>query len=72
MLLQAILGLEIDGGGRQLTFNRPYIPDWLGHVTLRRVPVGAHKVDVHIARDRYGNAELDVLSCSNQVEVKLI
>jgi glycogen debranching enzyme len=71
LILQACLGLEIDGAGRRICFNRPALPESLERVNLRNLQVGDAIVDlvvqrhgtdvsVHIER-REGDVEVTVV-----------
>jgi hypothetical protein len=46
MLIQAVLGLEIDGLRRQVTFTDPVLPDWLGWLRIEHLAVGDGAVDL--------------------------
>jgi glycogen debranching enzyme len=46
MLLQAVLGLEIDGVRRQITFTDPALPDWLAWLRIEHLAVGDGVVDL--------------------------
>jgi glycogen debranching enzyme len=50
MLLQACLGLEIDGWRGEIRVERPMLPPGIDHVTVRRIAVGDHRVDVVFQR----------------------
>ena len=50
LLLQACLGLEIDGAGRRICFNRPALPDRLDRLSLRNLQVGNATVDLGVER----------------------
>lgn len=46
MLLQAALGLQIDGGRRQVTFTDPVLPEWLRWLRIEHLSVGDASVDL--------------------------
>jgi glycogen debranching enzyme len=50
MLLQACLGLEIDGWRGEIRVERPMLPPGIDHVTIRRVVVDSRRVDVVFQR----------------------
>jgi glycogen debranching enzyme len=50
MLMQACLGLEIDGFGGEIRVNRPRLPIGIDHLTIRRLVVGATEVDLSFQR----------------------
>jgi glycogen debranching enzyme len=49
-LLTTVLGLVPDAFARRLHIVRPCLPDWLAWVTIRRIQVGAARVDLHYER----------------------
>jgi len=46
MLLEAALGLKIDGTRRQVTFSDPVLPEWLGWVRIENLVVANGVVDL--------------------------
>ncbi|MEA1672630.1 amylo-alpha-1,6-glucosidase [Nitrospirillum sp. BR 11163] len=50
MLLQACLGIEIDGWRGEIHVNRPKLPIGIDQLTVRRVTVGEHTVDLFFQR----------------------
>jgi glycogen debranching enzyme len=50
MLMQACLGLEIDGFAGEIHVNRPRLPIGIDHLTIRRLGVGAAAVDLSFQR----------------------
>jgi glycogen debranching enzyme len=50
MLLQALLGLEVDALGGVVRL-RPLLPTWLGEVRVRKLRLGSRQVDFDIARE---------------------
>ena len=46
MLLQAVLGLEIDGVHRQVSFVDPVLPEWLSWLRIENLSVGDGIVDL--------------------------
>ena len=50
LLLQACLGLTVDGRGRQLLFVRPALPAFLDHVRIENLRVGEARVDLVLDR----------------------
>ena len=71
LLLQAILGIEIDAGLSMIRFRSPQLPDGVDELRLRNFRVGAAKVDFIIQRfnadtsvqveNRVGHLEVIVL-----------
>lgn len=54
LLLQACLGLEIDGVKRKLTFSRPVLPAQLNKLTLYHLTIGEAAIDVALQRTHDG------------------
>jgi len=52
MLLQACLGLSVDGWNRQIMVDRPRLPIGIDSMVLRNLQVGRDVVDVHFHRVR--------------------
>ena len=50
MLMQACLGLEIDGFAGEIHVNRPRLPIGIDQLTIRRLGVGAAAVDLSFQR----------------------
>lgn len=50
MMLQAMLGLSIDGANRRLTLHRPLLPRWLRHLRLNGLRVGDATIDLDLKR----------------------
>jgi glycogen debranching enzyme len=46
MLLQAVLGLEIDGVRQQVTFTDPELPEWLSWLRIEHLTIGDGVVDL--------------------------
>jgi glycogen debranching enzyme len=46
MLLQAVLGLRIEGARRQVTFSDPVLPEWLTWLRIENLAVGDGEVDL--------------------------
>ncbi len=52
LLLQACLGLTIDGPSHQIRFVRPQLPLWLEWLELKGLSVGDAQVDLQLRRSR--------------------
>ncbi|WP_416211202.1 amylo-alpha-1,6-glucosidase [Nitrospirillum sp. BR 11828] len=50
MLLQACLGIQIDGWRGEIHVNRPKLPIGIDQLTVRRLTVGEHTVDLFFQR----------------------
>jgi glycogen debranching enzyme len=71
-LLQAALGLDIDARRRRIRLLRPALPDGLGELTLRDIPLGQARASLLVRRrgertvaeliDRQGELRLEVHS----------
>jgi glycogen debranching enzyme len=70
MLVQACLGMEVDGMRSRVTFDYPALPPSLEEVTIRKLGVGRGSVDLIIRRyerdvgvdvlDRHGTVQVEV------------
>ncbi len=60
LLLQACLGLEIDGPARNLTFNLPQLPSSIQWLSIRDLKVGEATVDLQFERHEH-NVSVNVL-----------
>lgn len=70
-MLQALLGIEIDGHSRHVHVASGPFPPWLGHVTLRGLEVGEGECSLHIQTGPRGTADVSVLENSAGAEVSL-
>jgi glycogen debranching enzyme len=50
MLLQACLGVEVDGWANEIRIDRPRLPVGIDQVTLRELEVGDHRIDLAFRR----------------------
>jgi glycogen debranching enzyme len=50
MLLQATLGLSIDGAARRITINNGFLPEFLPHVRVEGLRIGHGSVDLVLER----------------------
>ena len=50
MLLQACLGIEIDGWRGEVRIERPMLPSGIDRITVRRIAVGDRRIDVVFQR----------------------
>lgn len=67
-LLQSCLGLGFDPEGLKITFDHPVLPDFLDHVTLRRLSLAGGTVDIALRRSR-AQVVVEVLSRSGPIRV---
>ena len=70
MLMQACLGLEIDGWGGELRVTRPRLPIGIDTLTLRHLTVGDKAVDLSF--QRVGDRVVAFLSDRHEGQVPLI
>ncbi|MFQ3584516.1 MAG: hypothetical protein SNJ85_06235 [Cyanobacteriota bacterium] len=69
LLLQACLGLKIDGQHQRVSLTRPILPLWLPHVTLRHIAVGEGSLDLGLYLQADGVVGINVLGRQGDVEV---
>jgi glycogen debranching enzyme len=50
MLLQACLGIEVNGHSRTVRIRRPALPQGIGTLEIRRLPVGNRTIDLEFQR----------------------
>ena len=50
MLLQASLGLQIDGGRKEVRIQRPLLPEDIDALRIRALPVGDARIDIEFHR----------------------
>ena len=68
LLLQACLGLTLDGAGKQIRFERPELPPQLDRLALRQLQLGDATVDVVL--QRYGqDVAVNIERREGEVEV---
>jgi glycogen debranching enzyme len=68
MLLQAVLGLEVDAPARQVRFRHSQLPEFLDALSLSRLQVGAATIDLEIGRQPTG-VDVRVVRRRGEVEV---
>lgn len=69
LLLQACLGIQVDGIKHQITFLRPTLPDFLNEVRIRNLQVGEEFVDLDILRHE---EDVSVTVKGNQQHVAVV
>jgi hypothetical protein len=50
MLLQAVLGVSIDGRRREVNVQRPMLPIGIETLSIRELPVGEARIDIEFHR----------------------
>ncbi len=68
LLLQACLGLEINGAQGLISFNQPTLPPYLDALTLRDLRIGESAVDIAVTRNG-SQIEVTVLKQSGDLQV---
>jgi hypothetical protein len=68
LLLEAALGIELDGARRRIVFHQPQLPAWLAWLELRNLHLGAARVDLSVLRGKYGGS-IEILHKDGEVEV---
>ncbi len=68
LMLQACLGLSIDGPARRLSFSRAVLPPFLEDVRLQHLPIGGGLLDLELERHRY-DVGVSVLRRVEDVEI---
>jgi glycogen debranching enzyme len=67
-LLHTMLGLRADATANRLELIRPTLPDWLGRITIKGLPVGGCTVDLLVHRWR-GRTSAELLARSGDIDV---
>ncbi len=68
MLLQACLGISIDGHSRKLIFDRPYLPDGIPQLWIRDLRIANNRLDLLLERHA-GTVRLEVLEKQGDLQV---
>jgi glycogen debranching enzyme len=71
MLIQAALGLVIDGIRGQIEFRNPALPEWLEELTVQGLSVGRGSVDLEIHRHPH-DVEINVVNRTANVRVLIV
>jgi len=71
LLLDAALGLYVDGRRGLVKFHNPRLPDFLDTLQLKRVQVGKAQVDIELKRYR-NDVGVQILRRSGDVEVMVV
>jgi glycogen debranching enzyme len=69
LLLQACLGLHIDGPGKRLILLRPVLPEALGELHITHLDVGGSFLDIVVKGQRH---EVTVTVMKNDGNVKVV
>jgi glycogen debranching enzyme len=68
MLLQACLGISIDGHGQKLIFDRSYLPEGIPQLWIRQLRIANSRVDVFLERQA-GTVRFEVLEKQGELDV---
>jgi len=71
MMLQAVLGLDVDGARGQVTFSNPMLPDFMDVLYIDGLRVGSSRVDLRVHRYADGAAGVDVSRRSGPVKLSI-
>jgi glycogen debranching enzyme len=71
MLIDACLGIEIDGRSRRVRLVRPTLPAFLDDLSLRRLAVGSSLIDLHVRRHAEG-VSVEVNRRDGDVQVTVV
>jgi hypothetical protein len=71
MLLQACLGLTINGPEAQVIFTRPHLPAFLSEVRINNLAVAGATADLHLVRHDY-DVGVDVLGREGNVQIIVV
>jgi len=69
LLLQACLGLHINGQEKRIAFHHPCLPGFLDEVWIRNLHVGSAVVDLLVVNHRHHDAGIQVLRREGDVEI---
>jgi glycogen debranching enzyme len=68
LLLQAALGLEIDGWKHRVTLSSATLPQWLDYIDIRGLPVNGATVDIRVHRGSWGTS-VEILDKKGDVDI---
>jgi glycogen debranching enzyme len=68
LLIQACLGLKIDGARNRVVFERPNLPEGIPQLSIRSLRVGNASVDLFFERQAE-NVRVQVLEKQGEVDV---
>lgn len=71
MIIQALLGLSIDGPGRQVQFYRPTLPDFLDELIIKNLQIDSSSIDLRLTRAGSG-VSFDILRQEENVMLKVV
>ncbi|MGC2446055.1 MAG: glycogen debranching N-terminal domain-containing protein [Candidatus Sulfotelmatobacter sp.] len=68
MVLQACLGISVDGQAKRIIFDRPYLPEGIPQLWIRGLCIDHSRIDLSLQRHA-GTVRIDVLEKQGQAEV---
>jgi len=68
LLLQACLGLSMDGCKKQILFDRPYLPEGIPQLWINNLRMGRSRMDLFLERHA-GTVRIEVLEKQGDMEV---
>ncbi|MDD5248374.1 MAG: amylo-alpha-1,6-glucosidase [Rhodocyclaceae bacterium] len=72
LILESCLGLKVQGRRGRIVFSKPYLPESLKRVSIRRLRVGNAFVDLLATRHDEGDVGVNVLRRDGAVEVVIL
>ena len=70
LVIQACLGISVDGGNKRITFNRPYLPQGIPQLTIKGIRAGDASIDLLLHRRGY-SVEVEIAEKQADVDVVL-
>ena len=71
LLIQACLGLEVDGLERTVVFSSPQLPEYINELRIHNLEVGGATVDLMLVRNKY-DVGVNVLRREGDLRVLLV
>ena len=71
LLLQACLGISLDGSKKRLLLDRAYLPEGIPQLWIRGLCIGGHRLSLYLERDA-GSVRIEVLRKDSEVEVAIV
>ena len=68
LLLQACLGLSMDGCKKQILFDRPYLPEGIPQLWIKNLRIDRSRIDLFLERQA-GTVRIEVLEKQGDLEV---
>lgn len=68
LLVQACTGISVDGVRKRVIFDRPYLPEGLPQLTIRKLCVGNSSIDLFLERDA-GTVRVEILAKQGDLEL---